>query len=52
MVDFTILFETLRTAVAKVIHKAMHNEPTIDWLLKNQNKVEHFFHQMALKGEL
>jgi formaldehyde-activating enzyme len=51
-VDFTILFETHRAAVAKAIHKAIHHEPSIDWLLKNQNKVEHFFHQMALKGEL
>ena len=51
-VDFDILFETHRAAVAKAIHKAMRHEPTIDWLLKNQNKVSHYFHELAIKGEL
>ena len=51
-VDHNILFQTNRQATAKAIHKAMHHEPTIDWLLKNQNNVEHYFHQLALKGEL
>ena len=49
-VDFKILFETHRAATAKAIHKAMHNEPSIDWLLANQDKVTHCFHQMALDG--
>jgi 5,6,7,8-tetrahydromethanopterin hydro-lyase len=30
----------------------MRNEPTIDWLLENQDKVEHYFHGLGLKGEL
>lgn len=47
-VDFEILFKTNREATAKAIHKAMHHEPDIDWLLKNQDKVTHCFHQMAL----
>lgn len=47
-VDFNILFETHRAATAKAIHKAMHHEPTIDWLLKNQSQITHCFHQMAL----
>src|SRR5271163_4133585 len=34
-VDFNILFRTHREATAKAIHKAMHYEPSIDWLLKN-----------------
>lgn len=49
-VDYNILFQTHREATAKAIHKAMHNEPDIDWLLKNQDKVTHFFHQMAVEG--
>lgn len=49
-VDFNILFGTHREATAKAIHKAMHNEPNIDWLLKNQDKITHFFHQMAVEG--
>ena len=28
--------------------KAMRNEPTIDWLLENQDKVVHYFHQLAV----
>jgi formaldehyde-activating enzyme len=47
-VDFNLLFETHRAATAKAIHKAMHHEPGIDWLLKNQSKITHCFHQMAL----
>lgn len=47
-VDYKILFETHRAATAKAIHKAMNGEPGIDWLLKNQDKVTHCFHQMSL----
>ncbi|MBI3865948.1 MAG: formaldehyde-activating enzyme [Planctomycetia bacterium] len=49
-IDFNILFETNRAATAKAIHKAMHYEPGIDWLLENQTKITHCFHQMALDG--
>src|SRR6516162_9653986 len=31
--DHSILFNTNREATAKAIHKAMNNEPSIDWLL-------------------
>jgi 5,6,7,8-tetrahydromethanopterin hydro-lyase len=30
----------------------MGNDPPIDWLLENQDKVEHYFHGLGLKGEL
>ncbi|HEY2249534.1 MAG TPA: formaldehyde-activating enzyme [Planctomycetaceae bacterium] len=50
-VDFKVLFETHRAATAKAIHKAMHHEPDIDWLLENQGKVTHCFHQMALESQ-
>ena len=49
-VDFNVLFKTYREATAKAIHKAMHHEPSIDWLLANQEKVVHCFHQMAVEG--
>jgi formaldehyde-activating enzyme len=49
-VDFNILFQTHRAATAKAIHKAMHNEPSIDWLLANQDKITHCFHEMALQA--
>ena len=51
-IDHTILFETNRQATARAIHKAMHHEPSIDWLLANQHKVPHYFHQLALDGQL
>ena len=38
-VDHKALFDVHREATAKVIKKAMRNEPTIDWLLENQDKV-------------
>ena len=50
--DHKALFDVHREATAKVIRKAMHNEPTIDWLLENQDKVEHYFHKLGLEGEL
>jgi 5,6,7,8-tetrahydromethanopterin hydro-lyase len=51
-VDHNILFETNRQATAKAIHKAMHHEPTIDWLLENQNSVTHYFHQLGVDKKL
>lgn len=51
-IDHNILFQTHREAITKAIHKAMRGEPTIDWLLKNQDNVQHYFHQLALEGQL
>lgn len=51
-IDAKILFQTNREATAKAIKKAMRNEPSIDWLLENQHKVTHYFHQLALDGQL
>ncbi len=50
--DHAALFDVHREATAKVIRKALRNEPTIDWLLENQDKVEHYFHQQGLEGNL
>lgn len=51
-IDHRVLFDTHRAATARAIHKAMAGEPTIDWLLENQAKVGHYFHELGLKGEL
>lgn len=51
-VNHAELFRVHREATAKVIRKAMRGEPTIDWLLENQNQVTHYFHQLGLDGEL
>ncbi len=50
--DHQALFDVHREATAKVIRKAMRHEPTIDWLLENQDKVQHYFHELGKKGEL
>ena len=51
-IDHKALFEVHREATLKVIRKALRNEPTIDWLLENQDKVVHFFHQQGLDKQL
>ncbi len=51
-VDHNLLFESNRQATAKAIHKAMNNEPSIDWLLKHQSEVTHFYHQLGVEGQL
>jgi 5,6,7,8-tetrahydromethanopterin hydro-lyase len=51
-VDHEKLFETQRAAVAKALGKAMRGEPKIDWLLANQDKITHCFHELGMKGDL
>ena len=51
-IDHEVLFQTHREATFNAIRKAMTNEPSIDWLLKNQKKVGHYFHELGVKGEL
>jgi formaldehyde-activating enzyme len=51
-VDHAALFAVHREATAKVIGKAMRNEPTIEWLLENQENVEHYFHKLGIEGNL
>src|SRR3954464_12253184 len=51
-VDHAGLFRVNREATAKALRKAMRGEPTIDWLLDNQDKVSHYFHQLGLEGKL
>lgn len=50
--DHAALFAVHREATAKVIRKAMRHEPDIDWLLENQDKVTHYFHQQGLEGHI
>lgn len=51
-VDHAALFQVNREATAKVIRKAMKHEPSIDWLLENQDQVTHYFHQLGMDGKL
>ena len=50
--DHRILFDIHRKATASAIHKAMNNEPGIDWLLENQESITHKYYQMGLDGKI
>lgn len=50
--DHAGLFAVHREATAKVIRKAMRHEPSIDWLLDNQDKVAHYFHLQGVEGNI
>ena len=50
--DHKILFDIHRKAMATAIHKAMNNQPDIDWLLENQDKITHKYFQMGLDGKI
>jgi formaldehyde-activating enzyme len=51
-IDHNVLMQTHREATRLAIEKAMKGEPTIEHLLKNQDKITHCFHDLSLKGEL
>jgi formaldehyde-activating enzyme involved in methanogenesis len=38
--------------MSQAIHKAMNNEPTIDWLLEHQDEITHKYYERGLKGEI
>jgi len=50
--DHKALFEIHRKATTLAIKKAMSNEPSIDWLLENQDKITHKYYQMGLDGKI
>jgi formaldehyde-activating enzyme len=50
--DHKVLFDIHRRATAQAIHKAMHNEPSIDWLLDHQDEIIHKYYQMGLDGKI
>src|SRR5690349_2401226 len=50
--DFEDLFATHRKSMHGAIKKAMTGEPTIEWLLANQEKIVHSYHKKGLEGKL
>ena len=50
--DHHALFDIHREATAKAIAKAMRFEPSIDWLLENQEQIVHKYFQMGLDGKI
>jgi formaldehyde-activating enzyme len=51
-IDHKALFDIHREATFKAIQKALRNEPSIDWLLENQEKIVHKYYQMGLDGKI
>ena len=49
--DHKILFDIHRKATTNAIKKAMNDEPSIDWLLENQDSIIHKYYQNALDGK-
>ena len=41
--------EIHRKATAQAIHKAMNNEPSIDWLLEHQEEITHKYYQKLIQ---
>ncbi|MDC0935447.1 formaldehyde-activating enzyme [Pirellulales bacterium] len=50
--DYEDMFTTHRRSMHAAIRKAMAGEPTIDWLLENQERIVHSYHQKGLDGKL
>jgi len=50
--DFEDLFNTHRKSMHTAIRKAMSGEPSIEWLLENQDAIVHSYHQKGLDGKL
>lgn len=50
--DHKALFDVQRRGMTEAIRKAMSNEPSIDWLLENQEKIVHKYYQMGLDGKI
>ena len=50
--DHKALFEIHREATTQAIRKAMCNEPSIDWLLENQESITHKYYERGLAGEI
>ncbi|QDT63801.1 formaldehyde-activating enzyme [Calycomorphotria hydatis] len=50
--DHAALFDIHRRATTEAIRKAMNNEPSIDWLLENQESITHKYYQKGLDGTL
>ena len=50
--DHKVLFDIHRKGMLEAIRKAMAAEPSIDWLLENQDKITHKYYQMGLDGKV
>ncbi len=49
--DHEALFDVHRRATTRAIEKAMNNEPSIDYLLENQDKLVHKYYQRELDAK-
>ena len=49
--DHQVLFNIHREATARAVQKAMKYEPSIDWLLDNQEKIVHKYFEQGLMAK-
>ncbi|WP_292742535.1 formaldehyde-activating enzyme, partial [Methylophaga sp. UBA3192] len=49
--DHEALFDVHRRATTRAIEKAMNHEPSIDYLLENQDKLVHKYYQKELDAK-
>jgi 5,6,7,8-tetrahydromethanopterin hydro-lyase len=49
--DHTAPFDIHRKAMAQAIHKAMNDQPSIDWLLEHQEEITHKYYERALQAK-
>jgi formaldehyde-activating enzyme len=50
--NFEDMFNTHRKAMHTVLKKAMNSDPSIEWLLENQDQIIHGYHKRGLAGEI
>jgi 5,6,7,8-tetrahydromethanopterin hydro-lyase len=50
--DHQDMFDTHRKAMFEAIRRAMNHEPSIDWLLENQDTIVHSYFKKGLDGTL
>ena len=50
--DHKTLFQIHREATKNAIMKAVKNEPSIDWLLDNQDEIVHKYYQMGIEKKI
>lgn len=51
-IDFEDMFNTHRKAMHQAIKNAMRSEPSLQWMLDNQDKIVHGYHKKALDGKI
>jgi formaldehyde-activating enzyme len=51
-IEHKALIPVKRVTTLKVILNYINKAPSIDWLLENQDNIEHYYHKLGVDGEL